>query len=1245
MGIPVESQLAKINDSLASIDQVLIPSTINNMINTRYIMEKEREIITVLQEAEPAALNFLVTRVKLGLLFYKVKDHRSISGQHRTELVELLAVNRISVLNVVSRATVLDALQMMKMTANSRCESWVRNLILRTTQDDLSELKTLTDAKGDYFSMHKLIYDDIRTDSVKEDIINHFAREANVLEAHMRIKTKKSRKRMEKAWRKILSDVDDTLLCSAGHYPAGIDKRFGKKVLYPGVLSFYRELDLGTRGPESWPEGSVGNLVFLSARPHVYKDTTEKQNYAKFFKLRERGMHTNPSLLAGDMKAGSALVLQNDMEPTAQKKFQNFKEYVSIYPEFSHVFIGDNGQGDVRGGELMHLHFPKHLERLYIHKVQPLELTHGYDAERYRQIGLEPCFFTNYVEAAIDATRQGLIRKSGLRRICLDAVKDFHSIGRKQWPSKSCMVERRSELNQSIWEANRFLVKHNYKSCPLILSSPRFNINEHVTTMFGNGWVRSYDPVFDLYRVELDWRPLNEQVDDYRAESQTTSVLDLSIASNSTATTAAAANLKTVVEEVQEQDKAADDEVAAVSNSTVSGSGVGEGGQPSVRDMVSVRSGMSTPPSSIAFNDGASSVADSDRDFFKSVIDEAGMDRHLKTFLQNEAAKAEAYDDVGSPNLSSRLSPAASSAFSPASAVTPAAQRLRSTSPMPELSLANEVNEPNENESINTSNDRTDRKVKEITFAYLKSNLLEKFKPPVLYPDNEDSNDDPVVTRDKSRSIFNFWGGSASPQVGLAAGEASTKVGSYVKCIYGEGRVCAVREDGFVEVSMTNWKAKAYLKGTDVDVVERPTIGLFGLFGGGVKKEEEEDKKDEVFVVGDRVETPYGSGTVVLVEMRMEEGDNSGREAEDGGDATAIRPEEDGSDPAQNKVGTNKAAEDDATDSNGKADTSDDADPGKSHSNIMVKIEDGVDNATSSGPNAKCEPSPAVAAFSAESETGESVTYLKVEFEGWSGTMWCVESEAVKWKKLKSGGGGGFWGSLLAPLGNPFSRSFRKTMFQEEGGESVLEVQQVWRVGSAVKVGCFGKGLVRGFRPIDGMYKVVLEWGAIGWFQGATLDVWKVCDLGTPVLTNLGITGRLLEVQHGTSVHKVSVDGAGLVCYLQPSSIIKPLKACVGDAVVTWFGEGDVVKYRTGTELVGREFVVKMSWGAVLYCGEDGFEVLDEEGRESVVGVMGGWLSYFWTRRTEDTDLKTRRRSRTLSITKRSEAFAAVDKE
>ncbi len=113
----------------------------------------------------------------------------------------------------------------------------------------------------------------------------------------------------------LLKDVDDTLTCSAGSYPSGIDKRYGKKVVYPGVLGFYRELDLGTDGPEEWPPHTVGNLVFLSARPHIYRDVSEKINFAKFEKLQMRGMHTTPSLLAGDITSGVETLIKDDFGP------------------------------------------------------------------------------------------------------------------------------------------------------------------------------------------------------------------------------------------------------------------------------------------------------------------------------------------------------------------------------------------------------------------------------------------------------------------------------------------------------------------------------------------------------------------------------------------------------------------------------------------------------------------------------------------------------------------------------------------------------------------------------------------------------------------------------------------------------------------------------------------------------------------------------------------------------------------
>jgi hypothetical protein len=149
--------------------------------------------------------------------------------------------------------------------------------------------------------MNKLIYDDIKSETTRQDILTHIRKEATVQQHHFMMGTKKKRVLLQ-SWRKVLSDVDDTLCSSGGSYPAGIDKRYAKKVVYPGVLTFYRELDLGTQGPSEWPENRVGNLVFLSARPHVYKDVSEKISFAKFEKLRVKSdgragstHHTFPS--------------------------------------------------------------------------------------------------------------------------------------------------------------------------------------------------------------------------------------------------------------------------------------------------------------------------------------------------------------------------------------------------------------------------------------------------------------------------------------------------------------------------------------------------------------------------------------------------------------------------------------------------------------------------------------------------------------------------------------------------------------------------------------------------------------------------------------------------------------------------------------------------------------------------------------------------------------------------------------
>jgi hypothetical protein len=121
----------------------------------------------------------------------------------------------------------------------------------------------------------------------------------------------------------------------------------------------------------------VVHQVFISARPHVYKDVSESASYAKFRKLQaQRGMHCTPTLLPGSIDSGKArptnggsqgplgdggrrgwvagvkLVFERDMEPLSRKKLENFEQFVSLYPEYTFVFIGEGGrQAQHHGGK------------------------------------------------------------------------------------------------------------------------------------------------------------------------------------------------------------------------------------------------------------------------------------------------------------------------------------------------------------------------------------------------------------------------------------------------------------------------------------------------------------------------------------------------------------------------------------------------------------------------------------------------------------------------------------------------------------------------------------------------------------------------------------------------------------------------------------------------------------------------------------------------------------------------------
>lgn len=420
----------------ATIDQRWVSSTFLNIFFLTYVLSAEDQILHVLSEANRDELNLIINdnHFELALILYKVKDHWVCKKYHRTKLLHLLARERIHDLNVRSRAVLLDSMQRLGVSAQSSLEEFIKNIFISTKGDDLSELKCLMDSKGDLFSMHYLVFVQLRNPSVRQSILDHIAKQAKIQGALL---GSMARRRNMLSWRKVLSDIDDTLVSSGGSFPKGVDTNFPKQSIYPGVLAFYRELNLGTSGEDAAEKLRHGDLAFISARPHVYKDVSESTTYNKIRKLqKDRGLHTTATLLAGSLDTGSRFLVTKDSEALAQKKYENFKEYLRIYPEFTCVFVGDNGQGDVRAAELVmgDKDIGSLLTRTYVHVVQGIEETFVRDSSlRTYNNKSRICYFNTYVDAAIDAYESGLIRKTGLQRLMAEAVRDFFMISDDNW--------------------------------------------------------------------------------------------------------------------------------------------------------------------------------------------------------------------------------------------------------------------------------------------------------------------------------------------------------------------------------------------------------------------------------------------------------------------------------------------------------------------------------------------------------------------------------------------------------------------------------------------------------------------------------------------------------------------------------------------------------------------------------------------------------------------------------------------
>lgn len=282
-------------------------------------------------------LEHVLATVSVGTMFEVV--------QWRT--VHLLAHGALQeqLLSIVSKAVLISALQMGSLRGRPDSQLAVRDLLVSCFGEDLMYLKNLIDGSGVYHNLYKLLYRDLTDCRLRSEILGHIKRESDSYRFDLG----------HAAGIKILSDMDDTLCCSGGKFPAGRDKRFPRRTVYPGFLRLVQALD------RSWSHDEPScNLVFLSARPHLYKDVAEERSFAFFRQLVGSGrMHNSPTLLPGKLRTGLNTMLQFPMlkelawRGIGDLKFQMFMQFKELYREYDFIFVGDNGQGDLYAGERM----------------------------------------------------------------------------------------------------------------------------------------------------------------------------------------------------------------------------------------------------------------------------------------------------------------------------------------------------------------------------------------------------------------------------------------------------------------------------------------------------------------------------------------------------------------------------------------------------------------------------------------------------------------------------------------------------------------------------------------------------------------------------------------------------------------------------------------------------------------------------------------------------------------------------
>lgn len=361
---------------------------------------EERRILDLLTSCPAEDLDAVVASGHLPALLSTVDD-RLFGPDHRAALLELLAERRVGDLGGAARAALVRALA--RGRTGARDERAIGAVFLATRGAALTELKEAIDGGGDHSDLVEVVFHDVDDPGVRSAILAHVAAEATTC-----------------AGLKVLSDIDDTF------YANWKDERYPSKMVYPGVRQLYAEL---LRTPAD-PEAAA--VTFITARPEdplgLVEDATHRS-------LAGRGL-PRARVLSGAFTH----LIGNDS--IAAEKLHNFERYRAVYPEYSFVFCGDSGQGDILFGERLLQEAPSAVSLILIHDVVA---TPDSRREELRARGVH--LYDTYVGAATAAFDAGLIDAEAAGRVAAAAERELAAV---PFASEAQRAARRAELSRDV---------------------------------------------------------------------------------------------------------------------------------------------------------------------------------------------------------------------------------------------------------------------------------------------------------------------------------------------------------------------------------------------------------------------------------------------------------------------------------------------------------------------------------------------------------------------------------------------------------------------------------------------------------------------------------------------------------------------------------------------------------------------------------------------------------------------------